>query len=52
MEAASICNRFSSLNDGKSGDLLSSAPQSIESRQETRASPTRAVIALLDDFRC
>src|SRR5947208_1463463 len=42
----------SANNAGMSGDLPSSAPQSIESRQENRASPMRAIIALLDDGRC
>src|SRR5437899_1373420 len=39
-------------NSCTSGDLPSSAPQSTEFRQENRASPMRAIIALLDDGRC
>jgi hypothetical protein len=39
-------------NAETSGDWPSSALQSIDSRQESRASPTHVVIALRDDCRC
>ena len=35
-----------------SSDSPNSAPQSTDSRQENRALPMPAVIALLDDCRC
>jgi len=39
-------------NAETSGDSPNSAPQSTDSRQESRALPMRAVIALLDNCRC